>query len=90
MRRRTTPDPEILALRGVAFLAGLPSDLEQFLALSGLTAEDMRLIAGDPEFLAGLLDFLLGTDSLLLAFCDAESLEPGDVHLARAKLSAGR
>jgi hypothetical protein len=87
MRPPPPPPSDIIGLSGLAFLAGSPTDFERFLGVSGLAAEDLRARAGEPQVLAGVLDFLLGSDLLLLAFCEAESLDPRDVHRAAADLS---
>ena len=89
MRRSNPPDADIIALKGLAFLAGSQADLEQFLAISGLRPDDIRARAGDPHFLAGVLDFFLSGEALLLAFCEAETLDPREVHRASAILSGG-
>lgn len=79
---------EVVALRALAFIAAEPARLDRFLALSGLSAAEIRTQAGEPAFLGGVLDFLLSDDGLVLAFveeaglaCDtplkARSLLPG-------------
>jgi len=60
--------------------------MSRFLALSGLELADLRRRAGDPELLAGVLDFLLADDARLAAFCDTESLDSRQVHAARLAL----
>jgi hypothetical protein len=86
----TLPDPELLALKALGFLAETPDALSRFLALSGATPAELRARAGDPHFLGGVLDFLLTDDELTGRFCAAEAVEPPAVHLARHRLSQGR
>lgn len=78
---------ETIALKALAFLAESPDSLDTFMAASGLTPEMLKARAGEPEFLGAVLDFLLAQEELLVAFCEAESLEPRFVHAARRALS---
>ena len=74
---------ETLALDGLAHIAGAPGELEQFVAASGIDPQSLRERAGESTVLAAVLDFLLADDNRLLAFCEAQNLEPRDVHVAR-------
>jgi Protein of unknown function (DUF3572) len=78
--------PEIIGLKALAFLAGDSEALERFVALSGADAASIRARAAEPEFLTAVLDYLLANETLLLAFCETESLEPRDIHVAAARL----
>jgi hypothetical protein len=80
---------EILALKGLAFLANDAAGLEQFLAITGITAPELRQRAEEPEFLAALLDFLMTDEPLLKAFCEAEMLDAQTLHSARRALPGG-
>ena len=82
-RHRTA---EILALKGLAFLANSEGPLDRFMALSGACADDLRERAGEPEFLAAVMDFLMSDENLLMAFCDEASIDPRDVQMARMAL----
>jgi Protein of unknown function (DUF3572) len=86
----TAPDAELLALDALTFLAGSPDDLGRFVALSGAAPADIRTRAGDPEFLAGVLDFVLGDDELAARFCRSHSIDARMLHLARSRLSPTR
>ena len=82
---------ELLAdIRG---FPGVPVDLlhllGDFLALSGLSVDELRARAGDPDFLGGILDFLLADEARLLAFCESEEMEPRLPGLARQALPGG-
>ena len=74
---------ETLALRALAFLAGRPDDFGRFLDISGLDPATVKVRASEPAFLASVLDFLLGDDTLLLDFCAAETVDAKSVHVAR-------
>lgn len=68
------------------WLAGEPEALGGFLAAGGATAADVRARAADPEFLGFLLEYLLGSDAMLVAFADAGGPRPEEVARARAVL----
>lgn len=80
---------ETIALKALGFLAADPHAIERFLRAGGLAAGDLRARAGDAELLAAVVDYLLADDATLAAFCEAESLEPREVHLARRALPGG-
>jgi hypothetical protein len=86
----TSPDPELLALRALGFLADTPDNLARFLSLSGATPADLRERAEDRQFLGGVLDFLLGDDDMVRHFCAAEAIDPQTLHRARHRLSGSR
>jgi hypothetical protein len=72
-----TPDAaETLALRALVFIADDEKRLQFFVNASGLSATDLRSEAGNPAFLSGVLDHLLADEALLIAFCEAEEIEP--------------
>jgi hypothetical protein len=75
-----------LGLKALAFLATAAEDLQRFIVISGADAATLRERAGEPDFLAAVLDYLLANEPLLLEFCKTESLEPRDLHLAAARL----
>jgi hypothetical protein len=77
---------ETLALKALAWLAAMPDDIDRFLNVTGVKAGELRARADEPEFLAGVMDFLLADDKRLTGFCDAEGLDPKDIHLARRAL----
>jgi hypothetical protein len=77
---------ETTALKALGFLAESEDVLVRFLTNSGLTVGDLRARAGEPELLVSVLDFLLMDDSLLVTFCEAESLDLKDVYRARTAL----
>ena len=77
---------ETLGLKALAFLAADPDALTRFLGLSGTVLEDLRTRADDPLLLAAVLDFVLTDDGLLVAFAEAEGVDPRSVHEARRAL----
>ncbi len=78
---------ETLAIQALAFIAEEPESLSRFLAASGLSVEQIRAAARQPGFLAGVLDYMLGDEKLLLAFAQSAGLDPAIV--ARAANALG-
>jgi hypothetical protein len=76
-----------LAVAALIFIAEGPERLGRFLALSGIGPESLRTAAGEPGFLLGVLDHLLGDESLLLMFAEQAAIDPADVASARAVLA---
>ena len=71
------------------WLAGQPEALERFLNVSGLEPALMRDRASDQEFLGFVLEFLLGSDAMVLAFAAESGLDPADPARARLALGGG-
>ncbi|SLN43848.1 DUF3572 domain-containing protein [Oceanibacterium hippocampi] len=69
-------EAETIAIRALAFIASDPEALNGFLRMTGIAPETLAPRAGDPEILGGVLDFLLGNESRLLAFSESEGLDP--------------
>ena len=78
-----------LGQRALIWLAGEPDALGAFLAASGAGPADLRARAADPEFLGFLLDFLLQSDALVLAFARDAGAPPDLPARARAALPGG-
>lgn len=81
------PDAETIALRALGFLAAEPERLEPFLAATGLGPDTLRAAAGQPGFLAAVLDHLCGNESLLLEFAGNLSLNPEIIVRAQESLA---
>jgi hypothetical protein len=77
---------EALAIQALGFLAKEPERLEAFLSGTGIAHEDIRQAAREPGFLAGVLDHMLGDESLLMAFADSAGLDPANMARARRAL----
>jgi len=85
----TRDEAELLAIRALGHIAADDDLLGDFLALSGLSPDELRTRAAESEFLGGILDFLLADEARLLAFCESEELEPRLPDLARQALPGG-
>ncbi len=82
-------DAEALAIEALGFIASDPVLMPRFLAISGIEAEQIRLAAAEPGFLAGVLGFLLSHEPSLMAFCGATATDPAAVGRARHALPGG-
>lgn len=80
---------EMLAIRALGWLAGNDDLSGAFLSASGASADELRQRAGDPEFLGFVMDFLLGDEDALLAFCEDVDVPPDAPMRARAALPGG-
>jgi hypothetical protein len=93
-RSKTHPggreDAESLAVQALTYLAGDPDRLGRFLAVSGLGADQVRLAAGEPGFLAGVLEYVSSEESLLLDFAEDVQIDPVEVGRAQTLLSGKR
>ena len=84
---RVAADPEAVALAILGRIVGEPERLERFFALSGLGPDTIRSAAGEPGFLAAVLDYAASDEALLVAVAAEEGLAPEAVMAARARLS---
>ncbi|MGE0666328.1 MAG: DUF3572 domain-containing protein [Sphingomonadales bacterium] len=84
-----TDRAETIALQALAFLAADDEALGGFLHVTGLGMGELRAAAGNPETLAGILDYVLQDEAMLLAFCEAADILPEEPIRARAHLPGG-
>ena len=80
---------ELIAAKALAWLTGQDGHLSVFLGASGLAARDVAAQAGEPEFLASVLDFVLMDDAWVQGFCNAAGLAYDLPMKARAALPGG-
>ena len=83
-------DAETLAINALIFLADDSELLARFLALTGITADQIRTAASEPGFLAGVLQFYLGHEPTLMCYCEATSTDPALFQEALRLLPGGR
>lgn len=84
--KNNSEEAEILAINALGFLASDSERLQRFMDLSGLDVAAIRAAAGSPVFLGGILDHLLGDESLLLVFAEEQQLPPERIAELRRKL----
>ena len=78
---------ESLAVEALGFLSRSPERLVRFLDTTGLRPDTLRAAAGSPGFLAGLTDYVVQDEELLLVFAEEAGVKPEGVMQARHLLS---
>ena len=81
-----TAGAQTIALKALGYLAADENLLEGFLGATGLVAGDLRAGATDSAFLAGVMDYFLQNEALLVAFAASEELAPETIVRARQRL----
>jgi hypothetical protein len=76
-----------VALAVLTFLAANPEHLGRFLAVTGVGPGQLRGLVDDAGFQVGLLEFVLGDESLLLAFAESARVRPTAIAIARNTLA---
>jgi hypothetical protein len=90
VRNKTTisgDDAEAIAIKALGFFAADPERLGRFLAITGIGPQNLRDTAMAPGFLAAVLTYLMGDESLLLSFAVNEQLMPERISQARDLLA---
>lgn len=82
----TREDAETLALRALVHLAEREDLFLRFVALTGMSVDEVRARIGDGATLGAVLDFMLGDEALVIEFATACELPPDTVAKARALL----
>lgn len=87
-RKSDGPDAsaEDLALAALAWMATDDERLFPFLNATGVTPDTLRASAGDPGFLAGILDHIMGDEATLLACAEALAVKPERIAAAWRRL----
>lgn len=76
----------VVALEALAYIAGEEAALLRFIQFAGVSSDQLRRTAAEPETQAGVLDFVLSDESLLLAFCESCGYPPETPARARQAL----
>ncbi len=82
-------DAESLAIQALGFVASDPELLPRFLAITGIEAQSIRQAAGEPGFLAGVLQFILAHEPTLMSFSEQTGIPPASVAVALRALPFG-
>ncbi|MCK7614808.1 DUF3572 domain-containing protein [Roseibium sediminicola] len=83
-------DAQGIATDALVQLSKDPDQIGRFLAFSGIGPEMIREAAGEPGFLAGVLEFYMMDEALLLAFCENAGLRPTMMAAARFALAGNK
>lgn len=78
---------ELIAAEALRFLADDEDRLARFVAATGIDVGAIRDHLREPTFLAGVLDYLLADESLLLECVETAGLAPEEPSLAREALA---
>jgi hypothetical protein len=79
---------EMLAVQALAFIVEDDGRLNGFIASTGIAAQSIRDAARDPNFLVGVLEYILADENLLIAFADSAGFDPAEV--ARSRQALGK
>ena len=82
----TSEQAETISLQALGWLLSQDELRDVFMGSTGLGVDDLKEAAGEPSFLAGVMDFILSSDETVMAFCDALGLDYATPGLARAHL----
>lgn len=80
---------ELIAARALEFVAASQERLDRFVGLTGLALEEIRANLAEPAFLAGILEYLMGEEHLLLEFAGFAGIAPEAPGEARVVLAGG-
>lgn len=80
------PDPAATALQALGWVLGDGDRAERFLALTGLTPDELRSGLGDPAVQGAVLEFLCGHEADLIAAADALGMAPSELAATRERL----
>ena len=83
-------DAASIAIAALSHFATDPRLLDRFFALTGLDPASLREVAGTPAFIAGVLDFVLGDERLVIAVAEAQEIPPEAIAAARRTLDRPR
>ena len=79
-----------MAIQALTFIAEEPDRLTRFLDATGLEAPQIRAASRERGFLAGVLEHMLGDESLLIAFASSAGIDPAEVARAHGALGNKR
>ncbi len=78
-----------IATEALLHLSRDPEQIGRFLAFSGIGPESIRDASDEPGFLAGVMEFYMSDEPLLLAFCENSGIRPTLIAAARFTLVGG-
>ena len=75
-----------IALNLIAYIVCDEERLERFLALSGISPNDLQSSAASPEFQGFVLDYALQDETLIIEFAESCGVKPESLQRARFAL----
>lgn len=88
-RSLTVEVAESLAVQALSFIAADGDRLGRFLAITGIGPAEIRAASAEPGFLAGVLDYVAGDETMVAEFAKDAGIDPAHVGIARAALGGG-
>ncbi len=88
-RLATTRTCGIAGNPGAGVCCRRPGIAERFLAITGIEAHSIRQAAGEPGFLAGVLQFIVAHEPTLMRFCEETGIKPSAIGPALRALPLG-
>lgn len=85
-KQMTFESAQEIAVEALLQLSRDPEQIGRFLAVSGIGPESIRDAAEEPGFLAGVLEFYMADEAMLLAYCENAGLRPTMIAAARFAL----
>ena len=83
----TTDAAEAMAMAAFLAITGDEERMSRFLAISGLRPETIREAAASPRFFAGILDYVVSDEGLLVALATELNVKPEQLMGAHLALS---
>ena len=80
-------EAESLAMAAFSAITGDAERMSRFMAVSGLQPETIRQAASAPRFFAGILDYVVSDEPLLIALAEELNIKPERVMGAHLALS---
>ena len=77
---------ETIALKAVHFILTDDEMQQNFIDSTGILPTDLERVIKDPEFLGGVLDFLLANENKLIEFCSKNEIAPEEPSRIRGQL----
>lgn len=74
---------DIIALQAITYLLSDEKRISWLLGETGISIGDLQNAPDRPEVFAGILDFLLSQESMLIEFSETNELDPTSVVKAR-------
>lgn len=85
-----TDQAQSIALKALIFLVSDQDRAGTFMAATGIAPDDLSKGAADGDFLAGIIDYILGDEALVVAFAEGENLKPEKIAAVRRALPGGQ
>jgi len=74
---------DIIALQAVTYLLSDEKRISWLLGETGLSTTELQQSPDTPEILAGILDFLMAHEDMLIDFCDTNKIDPASFQRMR-------